>query len=118
MQDKTINNALVALYHAGEGLDHVEALMALRCIPKPAPKRPAQFRRRLLRQVVLGELQRGAKTCPQITDVAHVMRPDLTRKQANQRVYMVLCRLSKQGRVVQDFGPDGWLWRVKRQFQA
>ncbi|SMX37719.1 hypothetical protein OCA8868_01542 [Octadecabacter ascidiaceicola] len=34
-QDKTINNALLALYRQDEALEHVEALMARRGIPKP-----------------------------------------------------------------------------------
>jgi hypothetical protein len=35
MQDKTINNALLALYRTGEARVHVDALMALRGIPAP-----------------------------------------------------------------------------------
>lgn len=36
MQDRTINNALLALYRKGEGMEHVEALMAMRGVQKPA----------------------------------------------------------------------------------
>ena len=35
MQDKTINNALLALYRTGEARVHVDALMALRGIRAP-----------------------------------------------------------------------------------
>lgn len=99
MQDKTINNALLALHERGEGLEYVLALMDLRSVPVPKPKRPKPFKRRLLKQIVLGELQRQPKTCPQITEVVHLSRPDLTRRQANQRTYMVLCRLRDKGLV-------------------
>ena len=44
VQDKTIDNALIALYPTGEGLDYMEVLMAMRGVPRPAPKRPAQFK--------------------------------------------------------------------------
>jgi hypothetical protein len=36
MQDKIINNTLLALYRTGEARVHVEALMALWSIPAPS----------------------------------------------------------------------------------
>ncbi|AGI68911.1 hypothetical protein OAN307_c34170 [Octadecabacter antarcticus 307] len=49
------------------------------------------------------------------SDVADVIQAELvgvSRKSAVQRAYIALCRLWDSGHVVQDFGPDGCLWRI------
>ncbi len=69
MQGKTINNALIALRKdmladGGDGLEHVEALLALRGVPLPHYNWIVRDRikRGLMRQIVLPALRDGPKT--------------------------------------------------------
>ena len=99
MQDRTINNALQATHKAAmngqhEGLEHILALMRLRGV-EPTCKRPSPigFKRRETRGVVLDAIRDGVTSNSEITDRLMQVRPDLTRKQAGQRVYMVVRRM-------------------------
>lgn len=109
MQDKTINNALLALYRSGEAREHVEALMMLRGVDKPQRIHDRPLSRGRCKRIVLSLLPCAT------SDVANVIQSELdgvSRKSAVHRAYMALCRLRDSGRVVQDFGPDGCFWRV------
>lgn len=94
MQDKTINNALLALYRSGEGRGHVEALMAIRGVAKPKCVHDRQLSRGGCRRLVLANLP---ATASQIADVVQSELPGVTRKSAFQRVYMALRRLEDAG---------------------
>jgi len=39
-------------------------------------------------------------------------RPELTAKQAHERLDQCLWKMKQAGLVVQDFGPEGCLWRI------
>lgn len=100
MLDKTIDSALHQLHRQAingrqDGLAHILALMRLRGL-EPVAKRPSPVggaRRRDTRAVVLRALRDGAQTNAEIATILLQQRPDLTRKQAHQRVYMVRRRL-------------------------
>jgi hypothetical protein len=70
MQDKTIDNALLAprkqiIRGDGEGLERVEALLRMRSVPMPSvlPHRcPTTARRNVMRHLVLDALRDGSKT--------------------------------------------------------
>jgi len=109
MQDKTINNALLALYRTGEAREHVEALLALRGVDKPVKLHDRPLSRGRCRRVVTACLP---CTTSQAADAIQATVSGITRKSAMHRAYMALCRLRDSGRVVQDFGPEGCLWRV------
>lgn len=78
-----------------EGLEHIEALMALRGV-EPAYKRKSPIgggTRRQTREVVLAALSEGVTDDAGIADRLLEVRPDLTVRQARHRVYMCRRRL-------------------------
>ena len=120
MQDKTINSALLALRknlirECGAGLDHVEALLAMRGVPMPAvlpAKRRDVARKGHMAAMILEALRRGPKPLREIAAHVASKRPEIDERAAYVRTTQALDKLKRKGRVVQDFGPDGCLWRV------
>jgi len=106
MQDRTINNALLALYRAGEGLEHVEALMALRGVEKPAIMHDRPLSRGRCKRLVLSMLP---CTSSQIADAIQEAVPGVSRKSAVQRAYMALTRLEARGVVRR----EGRTWHLR-----
>lgn len=107
MQDKTINNALLALHRQGIGVDHVEALLALRGVAPNPPQRKQD------RPLWRGKCRRIALGCLPCTtsvaaDAVQAALPDITRKSALNRAYLALLRLEDMGVVVR----DGRVWRL------
>ena len=99
MLDKTIDSALQQLHRQAMngrgGLAHVLALMALRRL-EPVNKRPSPVgSRRETRAVVLQALRDGVTDTGAMAAILVQRRPDLTRKQAHQRVYMVRRRMGR-----------------------
>ena len=121
MQDKTINSALLALRknlirECGEGLDHVEALLAMRGVPMPAvlpAKRDDVARKGHMARFVVSALKDGPQGVPTLGDRVMAEHPSLTRKAAYNRVYQALLRLERRGMAVRDFGPDRCLWEIQ-----
>ena len=101
MLDKTIDSALQQLHRQAMngkgGMDHVLALMALRGL-EPVGKRPSPVgggERNETKAVVLLALRDGVEDMGAIAAILMQRRPELTRKQAHQRVYMVRSRLAR-----------------------
>lgn len=107
MQDKSIDGALLALRKQiirgdGEGLAHVEALLALRGVHMPAvlpAKRKDAAGKGVMTAIVLEALQDGPKPLPAI--VAHVAsrRPELAPEFAHGRTVRVLVKMKRRGLV-------------------
>ena len=80
------------------GMEHVLALMALRGL-EPVGKRRSPIgggkRRRETKAIVLLALRDGVEDMGAIAAILMQRRPELTRKQAHQRVYMVRWRLAR-----------------------
>ena len=82
MLEKSIDGALLALRkqiirEGGDGLEHVEALLAMRDVPMPAvlpPKRSDVARKGLMRLLILDGMRKGCRTQREIA--AHVARID------------------------------------------
>jgi len=112
MQDKTINNALLALHKLGGDQAKVAAqLIHMRGVELPKRAYQVQpMKRGECRRLMLAELQFGPKTTSQLADAVQLVRPDITRRSANHRAYIALWRMKEIGLVVQDIGPDGCLW--------
>ena len=115
MQDRTINNALLALHRQiaqgdGAGLDHVLALMAMRGLSKPRYYQRHPFRRGETVSLVLAQLRTGPKTNPQIGEAVRMARPDLTPRAAANRSYMALLRLEAMGMVRR----EGRVWTAQQ----
>lgn len=111
MQDKTINNALLALYRTGEVRVHVDALMALRGIRAPKCVHDRPLGRGKCKRLAFSLLP---CTTSVVADAIQRELSDITRKSAVNKAYQALLRLEARGVVVQGFGPDGCLWRVPR----
>ena len=100
MLDKTIDSALQQLHRQAlngkGGMDHVLALMSLRGL-EPVAKRPSPVRwsRKETRTIVMRAMRDGVTDTGAIATILLQRRPDLTRKQALQRVYMVRWRLAR-----------------------
>ncbi len=109
MQDRTINNALLALRREGGSQAKLaDVLLEMRGIPLPVMQFEPMARGEAAR-LVLGELKRGPVTCPQIADLIGIDRPDLPRRYALHRAYMALKRLEAKGRVRE----CGGVWKVQ-----
>jgi hypothetical protein len=112
MQDKTVNNALMALHRTGEARVHIDVLMALRGFPEPKCVHD--------RSLVRGKCKRLALfllpcTTSVVADATQRELPDMTRTSAVNRAYQALLRLEEKGMVVQGFGPGGRLWRLAQR---
>lgn len=102
MQDKTINNALIALHKAGgEQAELARQLLHMRGINPPRLVTPCQdrFRRGHMRRAILEALTEGPKTGPEI--VRHVMqhREGWAFNDAQRRVSTALTKMKQAGLV-------------------
>ncbi|WP_136634948.1 hypothetical protein [Pseudooceanicola onchidii] len=109
MQDKTINNALLALRkqiirEGGDGLDHVEALLAMRGVDMPRVL-IATARRGEMGRMVLDALRDGPKTRAQLVEYIGALRPDVPTDRLYWRVDGALSKL--RGKI--EGGP---VWRL------
>ena len=109
MQDRTINNALIALRKQGGPQGKIaEALLDLRGVPLPNNHRVEPMRRGEASRYVLNILRDGPKTCPQIADQWGFEFPGLHRVEQLQRAYNALRRLERKGLV----GRTDNVWRL------
>lgn len=105
MQDRTINNALVALLRVGgEQADLARQLMALRGVPVPRHLHDRPLSRGRCRRIVLDALQDGPKTVRQVGERIAERVPGITARQAGNRAYQALLRLEAAGQVRCDVG--------------
>ena len=112
MLDKSIDGALIALRKQiirgnGEGLAHVEALMALRGVPMPdvlPAKRADAARKGLMRLIILDGIRKGHRAQREIAAYVHSQRPELTARAAYVRTTQALQRMKAAGMVRLDDG--------------
>jgi len=120
MQDKTINNALLALRKQiirgdGKGLAQAESLLRMRGVDMPRvlpAKRSDVARKGQMSKLVLDALRGAPMTTIQVADHVARNRPELTPEAAKKRAGLCLTKLKARGMVAYDFGPDGCLWRA------
>ncbi|MCK0139613.1 hypothetical protein [Aliiroseovarius sp. F47248L] len=120
MQDKTINNALLelrkqAIRGSGDGLAHVEALLTMRGVhmPRVLPaKRKDVARKGEMTQIVLKSLRDGPKALRCIVEDVVKARPHVDPDRCYNRATQALYKMKRRGLVVQDFRPDGCLWKL------
>lgn len=107
MQDKTIDNALLALRKQiirgdGKGLEHVEALLSARGVPMPEvrpAKRPDAARNNQMRWLVLEALRDGPKTLREIVPVVCSKRPEIGPDATYVRTTQALNKMQIRGMV-------------------
>lgn len=114
MQDRTIDNALLALHKRiaqgdGVGLEHVLALMQMRGLRKPRYYQRHPMRRGETVALVLSHLRTGPKTNTELGTAVRLARPDLSPKAAANRSYLALLRLEAKGMVQR----DGQVWSAR-----
>ncbi len=114
MQDKSINNALLALRKQitrgdGVGLAHVEALLALRGVHMPAvlpAKLPDAARRGHMARMVMDVLRDGPMTAREVAAYVSERRPEIDFDAAHKRAALALSKLKKAGLISR----EGRLW--------
>ncbi len=113
MQDRTINNALLALRKQGghEG-SLAQVLLDMRGITWSGLVQDRPFRRSDTKRFLLHALESGPKTNPQLGKMLQREITGIANKSASNRSYQALLRLEAKGLVVRDFGPDGCLWKI------
>ena len=98
MKDSALQQLHRQALNGRGGREHVLALMALRGL-EPVGKRPSPVgggkRNRETRAIVMQALRDGVTDTGAMAAVLMQRRPELTRKQAHQRVYMVRWRLAR-----------------------
>lgn len=117
MQDRTIDNALLALRKqiirdSLDGLDHVEALLQMRGVDAPRvmpPKRKDVAKRGHMTALVLEALRIGPKTAEVVTAYVAPRRPELTPEAAKKRTSQALTKLKMRGLVRR----EGRVWLSK-----
>ena len=110
MQDKTINNAILALYRqGGDGMEHVKALMELRGLKPQRYYHRDPFRRGECKRVVLALLSEGPCTSSRLAERIQELKPGVTRRRAIHRAYMALVRLEGKGLVRR----EGRVWLAR-----
>jgi len=118
MQDKTIDNALLALRKqiiraGGKGLNHVEVLLRQRGADMPRvmpPKRQDAAKRGHMRLLVLEALIDGPKPLTGIAEYVSARRPEIDYSVAYTRCGQCLAKLRNAGRVRR----EGRMWRNRR----
>lgn len=109
MQDRTIDNALTALWRiGGEQAAVAERLMILRDVPIPRFRRDRPLNKGGCRRIILGMLADGPVTSSQVADRLQELLGDIGRKSAVNRAYLCLLRLEGNGVVER----EGRLWGI------
>lgn len=111
MQDRTIDNALLALRKVGGVQGKLaEVLLDMRDVPLPCFYQDRPFKRGDTKQLVMSALSDGPKTNSEIGRLIQSSRPDVTHKAAANRTYQALLRLEDKGVVCR----NGKGWRLAR----
>lgn len=107
MQDKTIDNALLALRKQiirgdGKGLAYVESLLRMRGVDMPRvlpAKRQDVARKGHMSALVLDALRNGPKTTVEVAAYVAQGRPELSPEAVRKRTALCLTKLKKRGLV-------------------
>ncbi len=113
MQDRTINNALIALYRAGgEQGDIALTLLTLRdAVPAYKQHRcRTAFRRGHMRAAIMDVLRMGPMTSDEVAVHIQCRKPDWTVREATLRVRSVLTKMKARGMVAHDGRRCGLWW--------
>ena len=100
MQDRTIDNALLALWkRGGDQADMVKPLMEARGVKFPRHYHTAPLSRGGCSRFVIQALQQGPMAATAIADLLQASKPDTPRRSALNRVYCCLVRLEEKDMV-------------------
>lgn len=100
MQDRTINNALLALRKQGGTQGKLaEVLLDMRGVPAPAYYQDQPLYRGGTKAVILHALREGPQSTQGLGDAIRQLRPDISRRSAANRAYQALLRMEDKGLV-------------------
>ena len=109
MQDKTINNALLALAKQGGAQGKLaDVLLELRGVEWSGIVQDRPMKRGGTKEIIIQSLRSGAMTSWQLGGVLRQQRPDVGQRAAANRAYQSLRRLNDQKLVRR----DGLLWQL------
>jgi hypothetical protein len=116
MLPKSIDAALLALRaeivrDGLSGLDHVEALLALRQVPLvhvPRRKPLDSCGQREAKMIMVDALRGGPRTVAQLREAFAAARPDVAPDRVMIRVFQAVYRMRGKGLIVK----DGEVWRL------
>ncbi len=107
MQDRTINNALLALAKKGGAQGKLaDVLLEIRSVEWSGIVQDSPMKRGGTKAIILQSLRSGGMTSWQLGEVLKQQKPDIGPRAAANRAYQALRRLNDQGLVRR----DGRLW--------
>lgn len=108
MQDRTIDNALLALHRkGGEQADLARRILALRGVSLPRHLHDRPLVRGQCKRLMLAALSAGPMTTLEALEWVLAAVPGITRESAYQRAYLALLRLEDAGKLRR----DGRIWQ-------
>ena len=111
MQDKTINNALLALHRRGdEEAELARRILALRGVPLPRHFQERPLARGGCKRLMLAALSAGPMTTLEAAEWVKEAVPGILRASAYQRAYLALRRLEDAGMVRR----EGRVWVCRK----
>lgn len=109
MQDKTINNALLALAkQGGSQAKLADVLLEMRGVKWSGITQDNHFKRGGTKHFVLNTLKRGPMTSWELGEVIREVRPEIGPDAAYNRAYQALRRLKDRGLVRR----EGRVWQL------
>lgn len=109
MQDRTINNALLALRKEGGTQGKLaEVLLDMRGVPVPVYYQDQPLYRGGTKRIVLDTLSDGPKSTQEFGSAIRQVRPDISARAAANRAYQALLRLEETGLVRR----EGRVWKL------
>lgn len=110
MQDRTINNALLALQQQGGPEAYMaHALLLMRGVEIPRRQQYMPLARNQCARLVMDAVKTGPNRLGELADLMCEANPNLTRHNAYNRVFSCVCRLQEKGFVVKK---DRVVWLV------
>ncbi|MEQ9259832.1 MAG: hypothetical protein RIG84_12110 [Roseovarius sp.] len=98
MQDKTIDNALLALRRQGGTQGKLaEVLLDMRGVQMPAVYHDQPLSRGGTKRIIMDRLRERPQTAPELTEAIREVRPHIARRDAYNRAYQALLRLEEKG---------------------
>lgn len=98
MQDKTIDNALLALRKQGGHQGKLaDVILDMRGVSVPSHYQGEPMRRSETALLLIEKLGKGPQSTAQLAEAVHKLRPNITRRAAYNRAYQALLRLEERG---------------------
>ena len=109
MQDRTIDNALLALRKQGGTQGKLaEVLLDMRGVSVPVYYQDQPLGKNGTKRIILDRLREGPQSTPTLADAVQKARPHIGRRAAYNRAYHALLRMEEKELVVR----EGRVWKL------